>query len=59
MAINLYNKEPENIKKLDKLKLFKKELKSLILSNSFYSVDQFLQFWVELVCKVGLSVSLD
>ena len=44
MGIKLYNKVPESIKKLDNFKLFKEKLKSLLLSHSFYSVDQFLKF---------------
>jgi hypothetical protein len=44
MWIQLYNKEPEIIKKLHNFKPFKKELKSLLLGYSFYSVDEFLQF---------------
>jgi hypothetical protein len=34
--IQLYNKEPENISKSKSNKLFKKELKSLLLSHFFY-----------------------
>ena len=44
VVIKLYNTMPESIKKLDKSKPFKKELKSLLLSHSFYSIDEFLQF---------------
>jgi len=36
MEIKLYNKQPESIKKLKNIKLFKKELKSLLLSHFFY-----------------------
>jgi len=60
MEIKLYNRVPESIKKkLDNYKLFKKELKSLLLSHFFYSVDGFLQFSLKLVCKVFLSASSD
>ena len=59
MGIKLYNKVPESIKKLDNFKLFEKELKSLLLSHFFYSVDRFLQFLLKLVCKVFLSASSD
>ena len=55
MWIQLYNKGPEIIKKLDNFKSFKKELKSLLLSYSFYSDDEILQFWVKKVCKLFLS----
>ena len=44
MGIKLYSKVPKSIKKSENFKLFKKELKSLLLTNSFYSVDKFLQF---------------
>jgi len=37
---------------MDNFKLFQKELKSLLLSHFFYSVDRFLQFSLKLVCKV-------
>ena len=57
MEINLYNKEPESLKKLDNFKLFKKDLKSLLLSHSFYSFDEFMQFSFKLVCKIFLSAS--
>jgi hypothetical protein len=46
-------------KKLDIFKFFKKELKSLLESHSFFSVDEFLQFWVKMVCKVFLPLSSD
>jgi len=44
MGIKLYNQMPESIKKFDNFKLFKEELKSLLLSHSFYSVDKFFIF---------------
>jgi len=46
MRIKLYNKVPESIKTKKKeknFKLLKKELKSLLLSQSLSSVDEFLQ----------------
>ena len=36
MEIKLYNKVPESTKKMDNFQLFKKELKSLLLSHCFY-----------------------
>jgi len=33
----------QSIKKMENFKLFKKELKSLLLIHSFYPVDKFLQ----------------
>jgi hypothetical protein len=44
MGIKLYNQVPESIKKFDNFKFFKEELKSLLLSRSFYSVDKFFIF---------------
>jgi len=44
MMIKLYKKEPKSVKKSDKIELFNKELKSLLLSHSFSSVDEFLEF---------------
>jgi len=44
MGIKLYNQVPQSIKNSDNLKLFKEELKSLLLSHSFYSVDEFFSF---------------
>jgi hypothetical protein len=46
-------------KELDNFKLFKKELKSLLLSHFFYSVDRFLQFLLKVDCKVFISASSD
>jgi len=43
MGIELYNEMSEVIKKMENFKLFKKELKSLLLIHSFYPVDKFLQ----------------
>ena len=57
--IKLYKKEPKSVKKSDKIELFNKELKSLLLSHSFSSVDEFLEFWIKLVHKVILSASSD
>jgi hypothetical protein len=43
MGIKLLTLLPERIKKMDDFKLFKKELKSLLFSNSFYTIDEFLK----------------
>jgi len=43
---------PESITKLDNFKLFKKELKSVLLRHSCCSADKFSQFWVTLVFNV-------
>jgi len=42
MGTKLYNKLPGYIKEIDVYKTFKKELKSLLLLHSFYSVKQFV-----------------
>ena len=39
MGSKLYNKLPGNIKEIDRYKIFKKELKSLLLLHSFYLVE--------------------
>ena len=41
MGTKLYNKLPGYIKEIDSYKIFKKELKSLLL-HSFYSVEEFI-----------------
>ena len=40
MGTTLYNKLPGYIKQIDSYKTFKKELKSLLLMHSFYSVEE-------------------
>jgi len=40
MGTKLYNKVPGCIKEIDSYKTFKKELKSLLLLHSFYSVEE-------------------
>jgi len=42
METKLYNKLPDYIKEIDSYKTFKKELKSLLLLHSFYSVEEVL-----------------
>ena len=42
METKLYNKLPGYIKEIDNYKSFKKELKSLLLLHSFYSVEEFV-----------------
>jgi hypothetical protein len=41
MGIRLYNKMSDHIRKLEKNKLFKRELKSFLLQHAFYSLDEF------------------
>jgi hypothetical protein len=42
MGIQLYNNVPVNIKKLKEYKPYKRELKSFLMDQVFYSVDEFL-----------------
>ena len=42
MGTKLYNELPGYIKQIDSYKTFKKELKSLLLLHSFYSVEIFV-----------------
>jgi len=42
MGTKLYNKLPGYIKEIDSYKTFKKELKSLLLLHSFYSMEEFV-----------------
>jgi len=49
MGIRLYNKIPINIKKLEKYKPHKKELKSFLTDHAFYSVEEFLCCWFDAI----------
>jgi len=42
MGIALYNKLPQNLKKLDMKHIFKNKVKKFLLQNVFYSVDEYL-----------------
>ena len=44
MGVKLYNRLPERIKTLNDFKSFKKEVKFLLINNSFYTIKEFLQF---------------
>jgi len=39
----LYKHLPSKIKKLDNFNRFRKEVKSALLSSSFYTIEEFLQ----------------
>ena len=43
MGVRLYKRLPLKIKKLDNFNQFKKEVKSMLLNNSFYTLEEFLQ----------------
>jgi len=49
MGIWLYNKVPINIKKLDEYKNYKRELKSFLIDHAFYSVEEFLCYWLDAI----------
>jgi len=42
MGIILYNRLPQNIKKLDTKHIFKNSVKKFLLQHVFYSVDEYL-----------------
>ena len=44
MGIKLFNKLPIQIKQLGNYKGFKTEVKTFLLHNSFYTIDEFLHF---------------
>jgi hypothetical protein len=44
IGIRLCNKVPDYIKKLDKNKDFKRELRSFLLQQAFYSVDEYMSY---------------
>jgi len=43
MDIKLYNKLPEKNKEFTRSNNFKKELKSILLQNAFYTLKEYLQ----------------
>jgi len=43
MGVRLYKHLPLKIKKLDNFNQFRKELKSMLFNNSFYTLEEFLQ----------------
>jgi len=43
MGVRLYKRLPLKIKKLDNFNQFRKEVKSMLLNNSFYTLEEFLQ----------------
>ena len=46
MGIKLFNKLPIQIKQLDNFKSFKREVKTFLVHNSFYTIDEFFALWV-------------
>ena len=47
MDIRLYNKVPVTIKKLSSYKSFKRELKYFLMNQVFYSIYEFLCYWLD------------
>jgi hypothetical protein len=45
MGIQLYNKVTVNTK-LNEYESFKRELKSFLMNHAFYSIDEFLCYWL-------------
>jgi hypothetical protein len=43
MGVKLYKYLPSKFKKLDNLNRFRKEVKSALLANSFYTIEEFLK----------------
>jgi len=43
MGVRLYKRLPLRIKKLDKFNRFRKEVKSILLNNLFYTLEEYLQ----------------
>jgi hypothetical protein len=37
---------------LDKIKSLKRELKSFLLQHAFYSLDEFVAYWLHMACRV-------
>jgi hypothetical protein len=46
VGIKLYNKLPNKIKKLEKIRELKKRLKNFLLQHIFYSVDEYMSYQV-------------
>jgi hypothetical protein len=49
MEIQLYNRVPINIKKLEEYKSYKRELKYFLIDHVFYSVEEFLCYWFDTI----------
>jgi predicted enzyme involved in methoxymalonyl-ACP biosynthesis len=47
MGVRLYKHLPLRIKKLEKCKQFRKEVKSILLNNMFYTLEEYLQAVLE------------
>jgi hypothetical protein len=44
IVIKLYNKLPSQISEVEKMRTFKKELKSYLLQHTFYLVDEYMSW---------------
>jgi len=47
MGIWLHKKVPNNIKKIEDYKPYKKELKSFLIQYAFYSLEEFFVSWCD------------
>ena len=47
MGIQLHNKVPNNIKKLEEYKPYKTELKSFLIEHTVYSLEEFFMPWCD------------
>ena len=45
MGIRLHNKVPNNVKKLEEYRPYKRELKSFLIEHAFYSLENFFMSW--------------
>jgi hypothetical protein len=57
-AVGLYNKLPERIRVLESFRSFKKEVKSLLITNTVYSVDKFLKVLFYLKIPLWLIINI-
>jgi len=44
LGTKLYNRLPNHLKNLEDLKPFKKQVKALLLQQSFYSIEEYLSY---------------
>jgi hypothetical protein len=47
MGIQLHNKVPVNIQKLNMYTPFKRKLKYFLMNQTFQSIDEFLSYWLD------------
>jgi hypothetical protein len=47
-GVELYSMVPNKIKNMESFPIFKRELKSFLLNNAFYTIDEFIGFNMKL-----------